>query len=174
MFIATVILIFQQPHPSLFPQFLHTIHHWIMIRIRPVYNLMHGKAWLFKPEDIKELNPELRRWCTPPDVSSYTLRIPAGTKEMFLSSLAKAKKNDLLFVEFYTVKPGDTVGKIARQFGVPIQTIIDLNSLNKKALIIAGKKILIPYKRTAGIRERNSDPGGTRPILTNKPDKKSI
>ena len=32
-------------------------------------------------DEIKKLNPELRRWCTPPDVSDYTLRIPIGTKE---------------------------------------------------------------------------------------------
>lgn len=35
-------------------------------------------------EVIKELNPELRRWCTPPDVSEYTLRVPEGKMDVFL------------------------------------------------------------------------------------------
>ena len=34
-------------------------------------------------ETIKELNPELRRWCTPPGMPVYILRIPSGTKEIF-------------------------------------------------------------------------------------------
>lgn len=126
--------------------------------------------------DIKELNPELRRWCTPPNVSSYTLRIPVGTKEMFFSNLLNAKDDKLLYVKFYRVKSGDTVGKIARRFGVPIQAIIDVNSLNRRALIIAGSKILIPYKRTADIRGKNksSNTNSIRPILKSNPSKKSI
>jgi membrane-bound lytic murein transglycosylase D len=34
-------------------------------------------------EVIKELNPELRRWCTPPDVSEYILRVPEGRKTVY-------------------------------------------------------------------------------------------
>jgi membrane-bound lytic murein transglycosylase D len=123
--------------------------------------------------EIKELNPELKRWCTPPNVSSYTLRIPAGTKEVFLSNLSNAKEEDLLFVEFYTVKKGDTVGEIARRFGVPAQVIIDLNSLGKRALIIAGSKILVPSKRTAYIREESKSSNRIKPILKNNPNKKA-
>lgn len=122
--------------------------------------------------EIKELNPELRRWCTPPNVSSYTLRIPAGTKEMFLSNLSNAKGEDLFYVEFYTVKSGDTVGKIGRRFGVPTRAIIDVNSLNRRALIISGSKILIPSKRDADIRKEGKSSNRIRPILKSRPRKK--
>lgn len=105
--------------------------------------------------EIKELNPELRRGCTPPNVSTYTLKIPVGTKEIFLSNLANAKKEDTPCVESYTVKKGDTVGKIARRFGVPTQEIIELNALGKKALITAGSKILVPSPRIANIKEED-------------------
>lgn len=100
-----------------------------------------------KVSKIKELNPELRRWCTPPNVSHYTLRIPPGTKERFLANLANAREDELLYVKFYKVKKGDTVAKIARQLGTSIQAIIDINSLGKNALIIAGKSILVPVDR---------------------------
>ena len=39
-------------------------------------------------ETIKELNPELKRWATPPDATRYILRIPKGTRESFLASFA--------------------------------------------------------------------------------------
>lgn len=123
-------------------------------------------------DDIKELNPELKRWCTPPNVSSYTLRIPSGTKKMFLSNMANASEENLLYVEPYTVKKGDTVGEIAKRFGVPAQAIIDLNSLGKKALIRAGAEILVPAKITADASHGNKTDKGYRPILKNRSDRK--
>lgn len=104
-------------------------------------------------EDIKELNPELRQSCTPPNVENYTLKIPSGSKEMFLSNLANVKKETISDEQSYTVKKGDSVGKIAKRFGVSAQSIIELNSLGKKARIIAGSKILIPSIITAELSE---------------------
>ncbi|MBI4691041.1 MAG: lytic transglycosylase domain-containing protein [Nitrospirae bacterium] len=52
---------------------------------------------------IKELNPELRRWCTPPDMSGYMLRIPAGTKELFLENISGIPDDERFTVETYTV-----------------------------------------------------------------------
>ncbi len=94
--------------------------------------------------DIKELNPELRRLCTPPNVSRYTLRIPKGTKRTFLKKLARTKGSEPFYVNLYTVQSGDTVEKIADKLGSSIQKIITLNGLGKKALIMAGKSILVP------------------------------
>ncbi|MBI4698422.1 MAG: transglycosylase SLT domain-containing protein, partial [Nitrospirae bacterium] len=80
-------------------------------------------------EEIKELNPELKKSCTPPNVKDYTLKIPAGTKEKFLSCLLTADKDVL--PQFhdehnYTVKKGDTVSRIARHFGVSSKSIIKM------------------------------------------------
>ncbi len=103
---------------------------------------------------IRELNPELRRLCTPPNVSHYTLRIPKGTKRMFLKKLAGTKGHAPYYVNLYTVQSGDTVEKIAVKLGSSIKKIITLNGLGKKALIMAGKSILVPlgdnWKRMLG------------------------
>jgi len=96
---------------------------------------------------IKDLNPELRRLCTPPNVPEYPLRIPGGTKDRFLSNLAKTKGNEPYYISFYRVQKGDTVGKIAVKLGSPVQAIIEMNDLGKKALITAGKSIMVPFKR---------------------------
>lgn len=121
-------------------------------------------------KEIKGLNSELRRWCTPPNVSSYTLRIPEGTKEMFLTNLDNAGEDEILYVEFYTIRKGDTVGRIARRFSVPTQALIDLNFLNRRALIVEGKTILIPTNGKGKSKGSNR----IRPILKSKPTKKSI
>jgi len=129
---------------------------------------------------IKELNPELKQQCTPPNVSSYTLRIPAGTKELFLSNLSDATADKSRCVNSYTVKKGDTVKKLAKRFGVPAQVIIDLNSLGKKAVIAAGSTILIPEGKTGSIAKKgltavrqDKSSNHTKSALKSKPKKKS-
>lgn len=94
--------------------------------------------------EIKDLNPELRRWCTPPDVSEYTLRIPAGKTGMFIAGLEQTSVEELMNVKFYEVQSGDTVAKIAQKIGAPVHKIIHMNGLGEKALIFAGKSIVIP------------------------------
>jgi membrane-bound lytic murein transglycosylase D len=94
---------------------------------------------------IKDLNPELRRWCTPPDVSEYILRIPAGTRGMFMAGLEQTRVAELMNLKFYEVKSGDTVAKIAKRIGAPVQKIIHMNDLGRNALIFAGKSIVVPH-----------------------------
>lgn len=96
--------------------------------------------------EIKELNPELRRWCTPPDVSEYTLRIPEGTKSTFLRNLEELKEEERFTVDIYTVKKGDTFKTISKKTGVPVDVIYDLNDMEKIIPLTAGGKIYLPPK----------------------------
>jgi membrane-bound lytic murein transglycosylase D len=97
-------------------------------------------------EIIKELNPELRRWCTPPDTAVYMLRIPQGTKERFNKNLSEIPEDERFTVETYTVKKGDTVKKVAKKEGVTVKTILVLNSLDKVAPLKPGAEIYLPPK----------------------------
>jgi membrane-bound lytic murein transglycosylase D len=96
---------------------------------------------------IKDLNPELRRWCTPPDVAEYKLRIPKSAKKMFMASVNNTVVQDLMNIRFYKVERGDTVAKIAKKLGASIQRIINMNGLGSSAMIFAGKQIVIPPER---------------------------
>lgn len=100
-----------------------------------------------RASDIRDLNPELRRWCTPPDTLRYKLRIPKGSREKFLANVSKSRGDELDYVRFYEVREGDTVAKIAKTFGTSIHEIISRNDLGRRALIIAGRRILIPLER---------------------------
>jgi membrane-bound lytic murein transglycosylase D len=82
-------------------------------------------------EAIKKLNPELRRWCTPPDVANYMLKIPKGTKEAFVEKLSSVPEGERFTIEHYTVQKGDTFRKIARRTGFPVSVILSLNSMEK-------------------------------------------
>jgi len=95
---------------------------------------------------IKELNPELRRWCTPPDLPEYTLRIPEGKKDVFLQNLSLIPEKERFSIDIYKAKKGDTFKKISKKTGIPVQVILDLNSMEKIMPLTAGVKIYLPPK----------------------------
>ncbi|MEJ2684554.1 MAG: transglycosylase SLT domain-containing protein [Candidatus Sulfobium sp.] len=95
-------------------------------------------------EEIRRLNPELRRWCTPPDVQEYTLRIPAGTKEHFLEKLSSLPDKDRFTMERYKVRRGDTLWRISRRIGVPMRIILSLNSMKKIMTLKQGSTLYLP------------------------------
>lgn len=52
--------------------------------------------------------------------------------------------------ETYTVQPGDTLGKIAAEFGTTVEAIVEANSLDNPNLISVGQRLLIPVPGGAG------------------------
>jgi membrane-bound lytic murein transglycosylase D len=95
---------------------------------------------------IKELNPELRRWCTPPDLPEYTLRVPGGKKDIFLQNLYLISEEERFSMDTYKAKKGDTFKKISKKTGIPVQIILDLNSMEKIMPLKEGMKIYLPPK----------------------------
>jgi membrane-bound lytic murein transglycosylase D len=96
--------------------------------------------------DIRELNPELRCWCIPPNALNYKLKVPEGASDRFLTNIAKIRGDELDLARYYAVKKGDTVEKIAINIGSSIQEIVDRNGLGRKAIIMTGGRILIPFE----------------------------
>jgi len=94
-------------------------------------------------QEIKELNPELRRWVTPPGFEKYTLRIPAGKKELFLANFAAIPPEQKIKWERHEVKKGETLSQIAKQYNTVPEAIRDINGL-KKNRVSPGKHLLIP------------------------------
>jgi LysM repeat protein len=63
---------------------------------------------------------------------------------------------------FYTVQSGDTLGKIAERFEVPVQAIVDANGLASPDDIQAGQTLEIPSGVTL-ITELPPGPGTSAP-----------
>jgi membrane-bound lytic murein transglycosylase D len=97
-------------------------------------------------EMVRELNPELRRWSTPPNVSAYTLRIPFGKKDKFAENLSRVAEEERFSIAAYTVKKGDTVKKISSKTGIPVSAILELNDERGMKSLKAGEKIYLPPK----------------------------
>ena len=101
-------------------------------------------------EELKLLNPELRRWTTPPHYKSYMLKIPYGTTELFTLNYDQITKGQKATWERHLVKMGETLALIAKKYGTTVEAIREVNHLGKKSIIREGTYLLIPVERNRG------------------------
>lgn len=97
-------------------------------------------------ESLKNLNPELRRWNTPPNISSYQLKIPFGKKGEFLTRYEEIKPKNKMLFHSHKIRPGDTLYKIARLYKTGIDPILEMNNIRFPRRIRPGDHLIIPIK----------------------------
>lgn len=93
---------------------------------------------------IKLLNPELKRWCTPPDQPKYKIRIPEDKKEIFLQNLSLIPKEERYSYRIHRVKKGETISKIAKRYRIPESVLYALNAGLKSLYLRPDTVIKLP------------------------------
>ncbi len=97
-------------------------------------------------ESIKTLNPELRRWFTPPNYPSYQVKIPSGKKETYLANISKIPLDDRLVFLKHKVKTGETLSHISKRYRTSTKAIMYLNNIKNPRRVRAGKVLVIPMR----------------------------
>ncbi len=103
-----------------------------------------AKACEIPLEELKDLNPELLRGCTPPNSPDYEVKIPLGKKEIFLRNFEALYPIARLQFKTHTVRKGDTPQKIARLYRVDLDPFLEINRLNKTNPLSKGTNLLLP------------------------------
>lgn len=103
-----------------------------------------AKAANLSYHTVKALNPEILRWVTPPSVSSYRIKLPAAMKDRFLEAYNHSAFVKRVKFLTYKVRSGDTLSKVARNFGIHVDPMSDLNGISPRAPLRAGSKVLLP------------------------------
>lgn len=102
-------------------------------------------------EVLKNLNPELRRYATPPGEASYHLKVPLGAKSKIESILdrvptwkaaieprsfrsIKTKPPSHTSHKWYRVRGGDTLILIAKRFGLSVEALKHRNRISTRPL----------------------------------------
>jgi membrane-bound lytic murein transglycosylase D len=116
-------------------------------------------------EHWRELNPALIRWSTPPGLSGYSLRIPAGAKPDFLDDLARLPPSDRVSWITHRVRKGETALVIAKRYGAKLQVLLNMNGLKKGQALTPGGVLLVPSS-VAAPAMTSTDPGVDRPGRT--------
>ncbi len=97
-------------------------------------------------EELKELNPELKRWCTPPGVKNYPLHVPFGTAAQIMELYAQLPKEERARYHRYQVKSGDTLLAIAKKFRIQVDDIVNLNNIRNPRSLQIGTNLILPLK----------------------------
>jgi membrane-bound lytic murein transglycosylase D len=95
---------------------------------------------------LKQLNPHILRWCTPPTVDSVAVSIPGGSSGLFQTKYAQIPQDKKTKWVRHRIRSGETLSVIARMYGTTISAIMDVpeNNLRNAHRIPVGKYLLIP------------------------------
>lgn len=84
-------------------------------------------------DELKNLNPALRRYVTPPG-ASWELRVPKGRGEACKGGLAAIPENERVTYRYYRISRGDTPAAIAKKYGTTPEALLAFNNIDPKKL----------------------------------------
>jgi len=97
--------------------------------------------------EIKALNPELKRWCTPPNITNYPLRVPAGRAALFHAAYAELPVAARANYYRHRLAAGDTLGSLAKKYHIEIDDIIQLNRIQNPRTLQIGADLILPLRQ---------------------------
>jgi membrane-bound lytic murein transglycosylase D len=138
-------------------------------------------------EVLHRLNPALRKPVlegTKYIPRGYQLRLPAERERRWEALLAvqlpQLYKKAQTHSRFYTVRYGDTAGKIARKYGIRLNDLIAANRLDGRATIYVNQNLRIPHAgeqvptQVAAVTQNTATAAGKAPTTVEKPRSKPV
>ena len=115
-------------------------------------------------EDIRFLNPHLRRGVTPPGYARYEVMVPAGRGDRFASAYASMPKSEKIAVldTMHTVRTGETLASIAGRYGVTVRELSTANNISNPNRIRTGTRLTVPRGGEADTTVRASSRTSSR------------
>jgi membrane-bound lytic murein transglycosylase D len=115
-------------------------------------------------QTLKDLNPELRRWCTPPDYEGYELKIPKGKKAQFGDEFAKIPENSrytekIVYVR-HRLKKKEKLEAIAKRFNTTVEHLAEINKISAKGKL-KSRSILVPVVADSAAQKDRADSAGS-------------
>ncbi|MCH8494292.1 MAG: LysM peptidoglycan-binding domain-containing protein [Balneolales bacterium] len=119
-------------------------------------------------QELRNLNPELLRWATPPGREPYPLKIPVGMKESFQEAYKNLPETARRQLVVHTVSRGESLGVIANRYGI---TVRDLYAANDRlsTTIFPGQEIVIPVPQGSNVAISANNPSRARTAASAAP-----
>jgi len=96
--------------------------------------------------ELKALNPELKRWCTPPGDSDYRLRVPRGRGEIFRAAYADLAISDRARYHRHKIAAGDNLRSLAKKYRIQVDDIVSLNNIKDPRALRIGTNLILPLR----------------------------
>ncbi|MBN1754591.1 LysM peptidoglycan-binding domain-containing protein [bacterium] len=97
-------------------------------------------------EFIQSINPEILRWCTPPNIPNYPIRVPRGKADGFYPRYSQIPEDKKTGWVQHVVKKGETLSEIGMRYRTSVQAIVDANQLRNINKLSIGQNLLIPIQ----------------------------
>jgi membrane-bound lytic murein transglycosylase D len=94
-------------------------------------------------DEIRALNPELRRLATPAD-RTFALRVPAGRAKDVAACLDERPPEERVTYRMHRVQRGQTLGSIARANGVSAREVAEANGFPLQRRLRIGTELIVP------------------------------
>ena len=120
-------------------------------------------------DEIKALNPALRRYATPPE--GYEVRLPVGKQDTFVAALSKVPKSERITVVRHTVRRGETLGKIASKYGTSVSSLQRANGLKNANRIYVGMSLTVPRSGSSSATQVASSSSSSKSTSTKSSSK---
>lgn len=94
-------------------------------------------------QTLRQLNPQLRRGATPPG-SVTGVRVPMGRGESTALAYAAMPVSERMVIARHQVAKGESLGTIARHYGVSSGALARANGLDVKSTVRPGQELVVP------------------------------
>ena len=106
-------------------------------------------------ESLREWNPELRRFCTPPNRESYEIRLPSGYGTIVEEQMEEIREDARVTFLLHTMKKGETLASLADRYHTTVPILLELNGM-KNPKLKRSARLVIPV---IGLSEEEAVPG---------------
>ena len=107
---------------------------------------------------LQDLNPALRRSCTPD--RPYALRVPKGKGQVLLAALEDMPvyRPPVPAYVMHKVRKGDCLSLIARRYRTSVRAIMEFNGLKRSGYIKVGWRLKIPTRGAYSLDSKQPSP----------------
>jgi len=107
------------------------------------------------PDSLREWNPELKRFCTPPNTETYEIRLPKGFGPVAEDRMDEIRSDAKVIFLLHHVRKGETLASLSKKYGTPVNALKEINGLRRDSLQRVSR-LVIPV---TGLSPEDSIPG---------------
>jgi membrane-bound lytic murein transglycosylase D len=100
---------------------------------------------------LRDLNPHMLRWTTPPGDAEFELVLPMGYATAFADKVANLPDTERVLWRYHEVKKAETWSGIARKYGIKVNDLAQANNTSSSKALKVGQSLLIPMSGNAPV-----------------------
>lgn len=105
---------------------------------------------------LKELNPSLKQWATPPGETNFKVKIPQNTSTLFYQNFNAIPASNRIVYRRYKISEGDTISGIAYKFSIPQKLLMSFNHLSTSSTIQINHYLILPLNGNESIQKADN------------------